>query len=112
MSASRRTGSPYGRTDPTRVARLYRDAAVERGRSVTKGIAFASVGVVAVAGVYFSQALPGHSASSGSSSGGSVVPSTPAVSPSSGDPNGAQTAPVAAPAPVYNQTPVVSSGSS
>ena len=36
--------------------------AIERARSVTKGVAFGSVAAVAVAGVYLSQALPGHTA--------------------------------------------------
>jgi hypothetical protein len=119
MSTSRRDPRSTNRTDPVRAARLQRDAATERVRSVTKGIAFASVAAVAVGGVYLSQAIPGHAATSTpttSGSSGAVAPT--GDDSSSGDDYGtgggssAPSAPAAAPAPAYNQQPVVSSGSS
>jgi hypothetical protein len=102
-----------------RAARLQRDAATERVRSVTKGIAFASVAAVAVGGVYLSQALPGHAATSTPTTSGSAGAATSTgAGTSSGDAYGngggssAPSAPAVAPAPAYNQQPVVSSGSS
>ena len=97
---------------------MQRDAGMERARSVTKGIAFGSVAAVAVAGVYLSQALPGHAASSTPSSSSSDGTTTaPTSSPyQSGDDGSASyaapSAPAAAPTPAYSQQPVVSSGSS
>ncbi len=103
-----------------------RDAGIERVRSLTKGAAFASVAAVAVAGVYLSQALPGHSATSGGTTGGTTGAATPSVSPASGGASSsagasssgggsssyvAPSAPAYSPAPAY-QAPVVSSGSS
>ncbi|HVC66216.1 MAG TPA: hypothetical protein VND44_01310 [Acidimicrobiales bacterium] len=120
MSAPRRAGS-IPRIDPTRTARLQRDAGIERARSISKGATFASLAAVAVAGVYLSQALPGRSTSTSSSTSGSVGAATPAGSPapvSSGGSVGAgsstasaPSAPANTPAPAY-QAPVVSSGSS
>jgi len=85
---------------------------------VTKGIAFGSVAAVAVAGVYLSQALPGHTATSVSSTSGAATPaSSPAAASSGGGgtvqtpSNAAPSAPAYTPAPAY-QAPVVSSGSS
>jgi len=125
MSANRRAANPRPRTDPTRAARLKRDAGMERGRTITKGIAFGSVAAVAAAGVYLSQALPGHSTSSGTTSSGAAGAATPAGTSGTGSSSGASagsaasspaysapTAPAYTPAPVYNQAPVVSSGSS
>jgi len=88
---------------------------MDRARSVTRGIAMASVGAVAVAGVYLSQALPGHSATPSSGAAGAATPSGSSAtaagqSTSSGYATSPQ-APAAAPAPAY-QAPVVSSGSS
>jgi len=97
---------------------------MERGRTITKGLALGSVAAVAVAGVYLSQALPGHSASTGSSSNGTAGAATPvaptansgnsgtAPTANSGNSGTAPSAPASAPAPAYNQAPVVSSGSS
>jgi len=104
--------------DPNRAARLQRDAGIERTRSITKGLAFGSVAAVACAGLYFSQALPGHTASSGAGStgaaGAATSVGTPAValpaSPSGSD--SAPAAPAYTPAPAYSQRPVVTSGSS
>ena len=124
MSATRRHGTRG--PDPTRAARIQRDAAIERGRSLTKGIAFGSVAVVAVAGVYLSQALPGHTTTSTTTSGGSTPAgaATPAgAGASSGASSGgaysggsasysSPSAPAYTPAPAYSQGPVVSSGSS
>jgi len=128
MSATRRHGTRG--PDPTRAARIQRDAAIERGRSLTKGIAFGSVAVVAVAGVYLSQALPGHTTTSTTTSGGSTPAgaATPAgAGASSGASSGTSSggaysggsasysspsAPAYTPAPAYSQAPVVSSGSS
>ncbi len=118
MSTSRRAAPSTRRTDPTRAARLQRDAGIERARSVTKGIAFGSVAAVAVAGVYLTQALPGHSATANTSTSGTSGAATPAGSPapsssSSGDGSSASpSAPAYTPAPAYSQAPVVSSGSS
>lgn len=118
MSTTRRAFRSTPRTDPTLAARLQRDAGMERARSVTKGIAFGSVAAVAVAGVYLSQVLPGHAASSTTSTSGSVGATTPSPASSSypsGDGStayGAPTAPASAPTPAYAQQPVVSSGSS
>ena len=103
MTTPRRAGSSPFRSDPRGTARYQRDAALERSRSVTKGIAFASVAAVAAAGVYLSQSLPGHSAtSSGDDPSGSVNPNSSGVS-----------APASAPvqAPVGQQAPVVSGSS-
>src|SRR5665213_3485998 len=80
MTTSRRAAQPPRRPDPTRAARLQRDAGLERGRTITKGLAFGSVAAVAVAGIYLSQALPGHAASpgttvpSGTSGAGATAP--------------------------------------
>lgn len=117
------------RADPTRAARLQRDAGVERGRSITKGIAFGSAAAVAVAGVYLSQSLPGHAASSVSSTSGATsgvagastpVPAVGAANGSDDGTTGGSAAasqgsglstPAAAPAPSYRQAPVVSGSS-
>ena len=123
MSAPRRAANSQRRTDPTRAARFQRDAGIERARSITKGVAFGSVAAVAVAGVYLSQALPGHTASPGSSTGGATAPAAAPTGSSDGSgsatqyptqyPTGnAPAAPASAPTPAYNQAPVVSSGSS
>ena len=121
MSSTRRSAARH--PDPIRGARLQRDAALERSRTITKGIAFGSVAAVAVAGVYLSQALPGHAASTGtggsgavtqspsgadSSSSGSGSSSVGASSPSATSPS----APAYTPAPAPSQQPVVSSGAS
>lgn len=123
MSTKRRDPRSSTRTDPVRAARIQRDEATERVRSVTKGIGFASVAAVAVGGVYLSQALPGHSATSTPSTNGTAGAATPAATPSGdgsasgygygyGGGTSAPSAPAAAPTPAYNQQPVVSSGSS
>jgi hypothetical protein len=123
MSTPRRATTSAGRPDPARAARLQRDAGLERGRTITKGVAFGSVAAVAVAGIYLSQALPGHAASpgttvpsgtsgaggtagagatsgAGSSSGSGAVPAGSGIS-----------APAAVPAPSNQQAPVVSGSS-
>lgn len=66
MSTHRRAAN---RHDPYSQARLQRDAALERGRTVTKGMAAVSVAGVAALGLYLSQALPGHSATSTATTG-------------------------------------------
>ena len=122
MSTPRRAGTQPSRTDPTRTARLQREAGFERGRTITKGIAFGSVAAVAVAGIYLSQALPGHAASpgttvpSGTSGAGATAPTGNTGAGSSYGSGGAQagsgiSAPAAAPAPSYQQAPVVSGSS-
>ena len=139
MSNNRRAANSTGRHDPTRAARVQRDAGLERGRTITTGLAFGSVAAVVIGGVYFSQAIPGHAASTGSNNGvaGAVTPA-PAAPQSQGDDSGysnqsgdsgysddsgysnqapapaaaAPAAPVYAPAPAYNRAPVVSSGGS
>ena len=123
MTTPRRAGSSPFRSDPRGTARYQRDAALERSRSVTKGIAFASVAAVAAAGVYLSQSLPGHSATSTSSSttpAGAGVVSGSSASSSGDDPSGSVNpnssgvaAPASAPvqAPVGQQAPVVSGSS-
>jgi len=132
MTTPRRAGSSPFRSDPRGTARYQRDAALERSRSVTKGIAFASVAAVAAAGVYLSQSLPGHSATSTSSSttpAGAGVVSGSSASSSGDDPSGSVnpnstsgsvnpnssgvSAPASAPvqAPVGQQAPVVSGSS-
>lgn len=107
--------------DPNRAARLQRDAGIERTRSITKGLAFGSVAAVACAGLYFSQALPGHTASSGAGSTGAAGTAGAATSVGTravalpASPSGSDSAPAApayTPAPAYNQRPVVTSGSS
>jgi len=120
MSTPRRAGTPPGRPDPNRAARLQRDAGLERSRSLTKGIAFGSVAAVAVAGVYLSQSLPGHAAtpSSATSSGAATSGAGAAASNSGGSSGyvapggGGVSAPAQAPvqAPVQ-QAPVVSGSS-
>src|SRR5271165_226357 len=57
------------RSDPTRSARLLRDAALQRSRSITKGIAIGSVAVVAALAAYVSHAFPGHSSTPSGNSG-------------------------------------------
>ncbi len=127
MSANRRAGNQQPRIDPTRAARLQRDAGIERARTITKGLAFGSVAAVACAGLYLSQALPGHAASSTGTAGtngtaGAATPAAPATVAPSGDNSqapaysapaySAPAAPAYTPAPAYRQAPVVSSGSS
>ncbi len=130
MSANRRAGNQQPRIDPTRAARLQRDAGIERARTITKGLAFGSVAAVACAGLYLSQALPGHAASSTGTAGttgtaGAATPAAPAAVAPSGDNSqspaystpaapaySAPAAPAYTPAPAYRQAPVVSSGSS
>jgi len=117
MSTPRRATNSAGRPDPARAARLQRDAGLERGRSITKGVAFGSVAAVAVAGIYLSRALPGHAASPGTTvpSGTAGAAATSGAGSSSG--SGAVqagsgiSAPAAAPAPSYQQAPVVSGSS-
>ena len=101
--------------DPTRAARLQRDAGLERGRSISKGVALASMAAVVVGGVYFSQALPGRSAPAGGTTagaGGVAAAAVPANSPAGGGAtSSAPSAPASTPAPAF-QAPVVSSGAS
>ena len=136
MTTPRRAGNEPRRPDPTRTARLQRDAGFERGRAITKGIAFGSVAAVAVAGVYLSQSLPGHAASPGTTTSGTTggVGSTGAPVSAGGSSGGASTgsssgtsdgtssgsaasqgsgisAPASAPAPSYQQAPVTSGSS-
>jgi hypothetical protein len=112
--------SSRGRHDPSHAARRQRDAGLERGRTITKGIAAVSVAAVAVAGVYLSQALPGHSASTSTTDSGAAGAATPAApsgassgdSSSSGSSAGSGiSAPASAPAPAYQQAPVTSGSS-
>jgi len=129
MSTPRRAGTQPRRSDPTRTARLQREAGFERGRAITKGIAFGSVAAVAVAGAYLSQSIPGHAASPGTSTsgttsgvGGTVAP-VPDSGTSGGTTSGASggsasasqgsglSAPASAPAPSYQQAPVTSGSS-
>jgi len=120
MSTPRGAGTPSLRRDPSRAARLQRDAGLERGRIITKGIAIGSVAAVAVAGVYLSQALPGHAASPSSSTSGTtgVGASTPgpvgsvdATGSAASSQGSGISAPTSAPAPAYRQAPVVSGSS-
>lgn len=121
MSTPRRAGNQPRRSDPTRTARLQRDAGFERGRAITKGIAFGSVAAVAVAGVYLSQSIPGHAASPGTTTSGTTsgVGGTGAPVPGSGTSSGSASAsqgsgisaPASAPAPSYQQAPVTSGSS-
>jgi len=102
-----------------RLARHRRDAALERAGSITKSVAVASVAAVAVIGIYFSRALPGHRTTSpGSPTGaaGTVPTGSPnAVSPSdsgSGGQQGTDLAPPnSPPTPIQQQSPVVSGSS-
>ena len=123
MTSTGRSSS-RGRQDPSRAARRQRDAGLERGRTITKGIAAVSVAAVAAAGVYLSQALPGHSASTSttnSGTAGAVTPAAPSASPSGGSSSSSAgssagsgsgiSAPAAAPAPAYQQAPVTSGSS-
>jgi hypothetical protein len=100
--------------DPVRVARLQRDAAIERVGSMTKAIGTASVAAVIGLGVYFSQAAPGHTSTPAGSTG--VAASVGATTAGSG--GGSQggqssglTPPANAPVPVQQQAPVVSGSS-
>ena len=119
MSTPRRATTSAGRPDPARAARLQRDAGLERGRSITKGVAFGSVAAVAVAGIYLSQALPGHAASPGTNTtvpagtaGGGATTGAGSSSGSGAVQAGSGiSAPAAAPAPSYQQAPVVSGSS-
>jgi hypothetical protein len=107
------------RKDPSHAARRQRDAGLERGRTITKGVAAASVAAVAAAGLYLSQALPGHSASTSTSGSGTAGAATPTAqsggsSSYSGSSAAAGTgisAPASAPAPAYQQAPVTSGSS-
>ena len=116
MSTPRRA-TTAGRPDPARAARRQRDAGLERGRTITKGVAFGSVAAVAVAGIYLSQALPGHAASPGTTvpsgtAGGGATSGAGSSSGSGAVPAGSGiSAPAAAPAPSYQQAPVVSGSS-
>jgi len=107
-----------GRYDPTLAARHQRDAGLERGRTITKGIAAAAVAAVAATGIYLSQALPGHSATTSTTSGGTSTSSgsssSGAASDGSADAGSSGSgisAPASAPSPAYQQAPV-SSGAS
>jgi len=117
MSTTRRVGTSPRRPDPTRAARLQREAGFERSRTITKGVAFGSVAAVAAAGIYLSQALPGHTTSTGSTGSGatSAGASTPAAAVPSGGSAASQgsgiSTPAAAPTPAYQQAPVVSGSS-
>lgn len=133
MSTPRHAGNQPRRSDPTRTARLQREAGFERGRAITKGIAFGSVAAVAVAGAYLSQTIPGHAASPGTSTSGTTsgVGGTAAPVPGSGTSGGVSggtsdgvsggsaaasqgsgiSAPASAPAPSYQQAPVTSGSS-
>ncbi len=104
--------------DPVRTARLHRDAAIERSRSITKAIGFAAVAAVAVFGVYVSRVFPGHTSqpsgstsavSGGQSTGGYASGGYAGGGYGSGGSN--LNTPSAAPAPSYQQAPVVSGSS-
>ncbi|HEY4948026.1 MAG TPA: hypothetical protein VII19_09005 [Acidimicrobiales bacterium] len=104
-------------SDPTRAARIQRDAAFERTGSITKTIGVASVAAVAVFGIYLSRALPGHTSTpaastSGSTSGGSTSGGSTSGGQSSGGYSSGNVAPPYS-APVQTQQPApVVSGSS
>ena len=99
-------------SDPTRMrrARLVRDEALQKSRSITKGIAVASVAAVAAFAAYVSHAFPGHSSTPAGSSITSTQPSgTTGSGPTSGGAQSSGVAPPAsAPASSNNQAPVVS----
>ena len=69
MSSQR---APQRQNGPDQHVRRRRDAALERTRSITRTIAVASVGAVAVFGIYISRALPGHAATSTGTTAGST----------------------------------------
>ncbi|MGO8872846.1 MAG: hypothetical protein ACLQPH_15870 [Acidimicrobiales bacterium] len=93
-----RRSHPRRRPDPSRVARLQRDAGLDRVRSITRGVAVGSVAGLAVFGVYVSQALPGHAATTSGSSAGAVPPTSPSAStPTPSTPSTPSTTPSAAP---------------
>ncbi len=107
------------RKDPTRAARLQRDAAFERSRSITKGIAVASVAAMAGLAAYVSHAFPGHSSTptgstSGTSTNSAGSGATSTGSSSSGGSTGSGSsisAPANNPSSSYQQAPVVSGSS-
>jgi len=98
---------------PDHQVRRRRDAALERTRSLTRTIAVASVGAVAIFGLYISRALPGHAATTSGTTAGSTNGVT-AGGGSSASQYGSNLAPPGA-APVQSQqqqqAPVVSGSS-
>jgi hypothetical protein len=94
------------------MARLQRDAALERIRSATRAIGIASVALVAAFGIYISRAVPGHTSTPAGSTAASnsVNPST-GSSPSGGQSTTNLSPPSQAPTPVQQQAPVVSGSS-
>jgi hypothetical protein len=104
-------------SDPTRAARIQRDAAFERAGSITKTVGVASVAAVAAFGLYLSRALPGHTSTpavstSGSTSSGSTSGGYASSGQSSGGYSSTNVSPPYS-APVQTQQPApVVSGSS
>jgi hypothetical protein len=103
--------------DPTRAARIQRDAAFDRAGSITKTIGVASVAAVAAFGVYLSHALPGHTATpavttAGSTSGGQSSAGAASGGQSSGGySSGSVSPPNSAPVQTQQPAPVVSGSS-
>ena len=116
MSTQRRAATPTRHLDPNLTARGQRDAALERGRTIFKSVALGSVAAVAAAGIYLSQALPGHAASPGNPSGsvgnaGAATPAGGGTSEGSASAGAGLSAPASTPVPAYQPAPVVSGSS-
>ncbi len=121
------SGSRRAAVDPTRRARLERDAALERVGRLTRGITVGSVVAAGAFGLYVAHALPGHAASTstggavsggavsgGAVSGGAVsggAVSGGAVSGGGVPQSGGLSQPAAAPAPSQQPAPVISGAS-
>jgi hypothetical protein len=105
MSSQR---GPLGRTGPDPQVRRRRDAALQRTRSITRTIAVASVGAVAVFAVYVSRALPGHAATSTGTTAGSTNGVTAGGGSSASQYPSNLATPSSPPVPSQQQAPVVS----
>jgi len=105
----RQTGT--GRTGPDHHVRRRRDAALERTRSITRTVAVASVGAVAVFALYVSRAVPGHAATTGTTAGSTSGVNTGGGSPASQYPSNLAT-PSSPPVQQQQQQAPVVSGSS
>jgi len=108
MSSQR---APLRQTGPDHHVRRRRDAALERTRSITRTIAVASVGAVAVFGVYVSRALPGHAATPAGTAAGSTNTAAAGGGSSAGQNPSNLATPSSPPVQSQQQAPVVSGSS-
>lgn len=116
MSRNLRTAGRPVRSDPNRQARLRRDTGLDRVRSITRGVAVASVAGAVAIGVYLGRAIPGHTSTPAGTPTGTSGTGTTAGSSAQGGGYAGQSGqgvapPANAPTPSYQQAPVVSGSS-